>query len=588
MKQKKSRFHPHHGGMVVLILLLILTLGGSPNGAASALPAAGASPEEVLLAGLKNPKMDSGLAALSAATSRESALALAEARGLRLFGDQVQMQIATTLEDLDAAAQAVTEAGGTVTAISQIRPILQGWAPVDSLRSLAGHGAVNYLYAPEQAILLEETDVTATTEALVAMGVPAWHAEGYTGAGVKIAVIDGGFTDYDLLLGSDLPDSVVIKNFVDGEDDSAVNGTTKHGTGCAEIVHDIAPDADLFLIKVGTNLDLEEAVNWLETNHDVDIISTSLGWYNLSPGDGTGFFADLVQQARDDGTFWATAAGNDRQAHWGGSFSDPNSNDWHNFNGSQEVNFFGPGDGSQAQIPAGVLIRVYLRWDDWTNVDQDYDLFLMRWDSGSGDWVEVAFSINVQSGLPGQWPTESIFYITTGSTTSYGIKIQKSNATRAANFELFAPKVDSLDEMLHARSLANLADAPAAMTVAALDVTSPFPQEPYSSEGPANGPGGTASGGFIKPDISAYANVSTESYGTGVFNGTSAATPHVAGAAALVLSSSVANSPDSLESFLTTQAVDMGDPGMDSVFGYGRLYLVHPSFSFLYLPTIIR
>jgi hypothetical protein len=43
-----------------------------------------------------------------------------------------------------------------------------------------------------------------------------------------------------------------------------------------------------------------------------------------------------------------------------------------------------------------------------------------------------------------------------------------------------------------------------------------------------NGPGGTAIGAlFVKPDVSAYANVSTESYGAGVFNGTSSATPHV-------------------------------------------------------------
>ena len=51
------------------------------------------------------------------------------------------------------------------------------------------------------------------------------------------------------------------------------------------------------------------------------------------------------------------------------------------------------------------------------------------------------------------------------------------------------------------------------MTVAALDVTPPYPQEWYSSsEGPANGFGSTAAGDAVNPNIAAFANVSTASY----------------------------------------------------------------------------
>src|SRR5439155_57436 len=81
----------------------------------------------------------------------------------------------------------------------------------------------------------------------------------------------------------------------------------------------------------------------------------------------------------------------------------------------------------------------------------------------------------------------------------YGFIIQRYSSTRNVNFEVFAPKIQTLDEQVHARSLANLADAPDAVTVAALDVHSPYPQESYSSEGPANGPGGTAGGGTPTP-----------------------------------------------------------------------------------------
>lgn len=115
------------------------------------------------------------------------------------------------------------------------------------------------------------------------------------------------------------------------------------------------------------------------------------------------------------------------------------------------------------------------------------------------------------------------------------------------------------------------------MTVAALDVNSPYPQESYSSEGPANGPGGTAGGGAIKPDIAGFANVSTVSYGTtNKFNGTSSATPHVAGAAAVLKGSSPGLTPDQLQSMLQSRVIDIGAPGKDSAFGWGRLNLGAP------------
>ena len=212
-----------------------------------------------------------------------------------------------------------------------------------------------------------------------------------------------------------------MKNFVDGENDSQVNGTTVHGTACAEVVHDIAPSAILYLAKVGTNVDLEEAVNWAKAQN-VKIISTSLGWYNLTPGDGTGFFANLVQSARNAGIFWTTAAGNDRQAHWGGAFSG-DANGYHQFAGSQVVDFFGTGDGSTAYlIPSGYPIRVFLRWDDWSAKNQDYDLYVVRWNGSA--WQIVGSSLTRQTGGAGQTPTEYVGVVTSGSSAPIWLRDQ--------------------------------------------------------------------------------------------------------------------------------------------------------------------
>lgn len=541
-------------------------------------------------------KMDGVLMELAeTAVSTPTSLSPDQFPVLNFHRNRVQVQAATDAAHLEPAIAAFTAAGGEVTAAAFEDTLIQGWLPPAALQTVADEESVFYLRHPIAPTLFEFDD-GATTEALSVINAPAWHSSNYQGAGVKVAIIDGGFSGYKSLLGNDLPATVTPRNFVDGEDPNEIdsNSSSPHGTACAEIVHDIAPLAQLYLIKVGTNIDLQEAVNYA-INQDVDIISTSLGWYNLTPGDGTGQFANMVQQARNAGILWATAASNDREAHWGGLYNDPEGDLIHNFNGSQNVNYFGPGDGTAYLIPAGYGIRVFLRWDDWTQVNQDYDLVLLRQEPGAGGWSVIAVSDNFQNGGPGQTPTEFAFGATSGVDAFYGFAIERYDSNRNVNFEAFAPKVAPLDELLYARSLANLADAPAAMTVAALDVNSPYPQEPYSSEGPTNGPGGAAGGGFIKPDIAAYANVSTISYGTGSgkFNGTSAATPHVAGAAALVMSGFPGYTVDQVQAVLHNRVIDMGAAGKDTIFGYGRLNLGTPPSpvvydEFLYLPVATR
>ncbi len=530
---------------------------------------------------VKNSGMDSALQDLStsAKVSQQSAFDFASSRGISLSDNRVQVQIVTDAAHLDLAIQAVESAGGEVTVVGDNESLFQTWLPIGALETVSMDKNVFFIRQPAPLVLMEDLKAgTYNTEGLAALNGAAWQAVGFNGAGVKIGIIDGGFLGYPTLLGSDLPASVSVKNFVDYESDAQVNGSSPHGTACAEIIYDIAPGATLYLAKIGTNLDLQEAVTWMiDTNH-VDIISTSLGWYNVTPGDGTGEFASLVQTARNAGVIWATAAGNDREAHWGGTYYDPEGDDTHNFNGTQDVNYFGPGDGSGYLIPSGYLFTVAARWDDWVNVNQDFDLYLLRWDGSAWDVVATARIFKLEE--LGRNLLNLPRLLTSGANAVYGFGLVCYTCSRNVNFEVFAPKLDRLDEVVNARSLANLADAPLAFTVAALDVNSPYPQEPYSSEGPTNGPGGTAVGGIVKPDISGFANVSTVSYGiVSKFNGTSSATPHVAGAAALVLSAYPAYTPDQLQAYLQGRAIDMGSAGKDNDFGYGRLNLGTPPIS---------
>ncbi|MCA1829748.1 MAG: S8 family serine peptidase [Myxococcales bacterium] len=54
-----------------------------------------------------------------------------------------------------------------------------------------------------------------------------------------------------------------------------------------------------------------------------------------------------------------------------------------------------------------------------------------------------------------------------------------------------------------------------------------------------------------------------------LFDGTSMATPHVAGALALIWSKNPAAPSKTVESALYNTATDLGAPGYDTTFGYG-------------------
>ena len=547
-----------------------------------ALPAALSleAPEAALPA---HPQLDGALADLAAARDRSTT---ASAAGLRYEDGRVQAHLVFQSGGEAAARAAVVEAGGAVTGV--YGDTLQVWLPPAQLPQLADLPSIDAIRAPDLIVPAEAEALAALSEGVAAANAAAWHTAGWRGQGVRVAVIDGGFQGYTARLGSELPAQVTAKNFVDGQPDSEVDATSPHGTACAEIVHDMAPQAELFLLKISTNIDLSQAVDYA-ISQGVDVISTSLTFTNATPGDGTGQFAAMAQKARNAGILWVTAAGNFRETHWSGGFADGDGDGLHEFGPDIEVNVFGPGSGTAFLIPPGVALTPSIRWNDWTEVDQDLRLLLLRYNGST--FEIVGSSNNPQTGLPGQRPTERISHVTGGSPAVYGVAIQRNTGSQGLHLNLLTPNRE-LDRRVPAMSLGSLADVAAVMTTAAVDVDVPFVREEYSSEGPTNGPGGAASGGARKPDIAAFANVSTASYGARAFNGTSAATPHVAGAAAQLLSAFPTAAPGELQDYLQTNAVDAGTTGPDAQYGHGRLLLGAPPGPWdydkhLFIPSVI-
>lgn len=565
-------------GLIILLCVVVLSpLGGSWAPAASAEntppprpPSSSLSLEPGGLPAKRPPEhasLDHRLALLAQTASGSGE---PPAGGLRLLAGRVQVRIACDATAYEHVRQRIEAGGGEVTGATASGGIIQAWVPPTDLEALADDPRIHRIGLPAVAASLSDPQAGAyTSEGLAAMGAAAWHAAGQRGAGVRVGLIETGFSGYASLCGSELPDAVTVRNFADGEPLTAVEGTTARGTACAEIVHDVAPEAALYLARVETDVDLDEAVQWLIAS-GVDVIVTSLGWLNATPGDGTGYLADIVAEAREAGVLWVSSAGDLRLHHWGGAFADPDDDDLHNFGPSVEIcDYLGA-------IPAGVPIEAYLRWDDWTAVTNDFDFFLLRYNNASASWEVIDSSMEYQNGGAGQTPTEYVAAVSFGEPTYYGLGIARWSATRAVNLEVFAGPY-ALWEPVTARSLPNLADAPLALSVSAVDAAPPYAHEVYSSEGPTNGPGGTASGGLEKPNLAAYDNVSTHAYGSQVppsaFAGAGAAAAHVAGAAALVRGAYPSYTPGQVQSFLEGRAVDMGSAGMDTVYGYGRLSL---------------
>jgi subtilisin family serine protease len=392
-------------------------------------------------------------------------------------------------------------------------------------------------------------------EGVALIGADRWHDAGITGQGVKVGILDCGFRNYQDLLGSELPQQVVAKSFVRGLNDTN-DSPERHGTAVAEIIHEVAPDAQLYFADYGCKAGPVQgnAVKWL-LDQGVQIISNSTGNL-LAPMDGSGPDANLVQQAADQGVLWVNSAGNSAAQHWRGSFVDEDQDQFHEFNN---------GDEALAFRAYGPLAEIALRWNDWRKVDQDFDVLLL-----DSEFNLLARSYNAQAGVKGQRPIEEFEYDGLARGEEYYVAIAANSTDHPVMFDLYIDGPVRLKETSSDHSLNSPADAQTALAVGAVNWQTDEITD-YSSRGPTDDD-------RVKPDIAAPAEVSNLTYeDEGGFGGTSAAAPHVAGAAALVWSANPNFDRQQVWDYLISHVRDYGPPGPDDAYGAGRLQLPEPN-----------
>ena len=140
---------------------------------------------------------------------------------------------------------------------------------------------------------------------------PIWNTRGYTGDGIKVGVIDGGFNGYSALMGSELPVTVVARCYTAigafSQTLSHCESGSVHGTAVAEAIVDIAPDLTLYIANPISKGDLQSTAAWM-VSEGVQIINTSRRWVWDGPGDGTSPYTDsplnTVDSAVASGVIW--------------------------------------------------------------------------------------------------------------------------------------------------------------------------------------------------------------------------------------------------------------------------------------------
>ena len=506
------------------------------------------------------PRMDSRLARVLEAFNSggtSEAVSVAESLDIDMDGEGVRVIVESSSGQSDKARAIAADLGATVEGSHD--GLVQVLVPLAALDALARSGPSQLVRPPLKAIPV------VTGEGVSLTNASGWQAQGLTGAGVKVAVLDLGFQGYQDLLGTELPPTVTAQSFrADGD---ITGGGQPHGAAVAEIVHEMAPGAQMYLANFDTEVELANASQWL-TAQGVTIINASWGYFTSGPGDGTGVVDDVVTESTATGTMWSVAAGNHATQHWSGPFNDQDNNTWHEFQNSPFIDEGNEVRGIFGFLFAGDPVAAELKWDDPFGAScRDYDLYLKRTDDNTGLPITVAASETRQNDggcVPGANPVEQLA-TTVPVTDIYHLTIQKHAAATNANLDLYSAYQD-LEYVVTAGSVLQPGDNPNALTVGAVYWNSPNSIEPFSSLGPTTD-------GRIKPDIAGPDGVSTATYGPSAFYGTSAASPHLAGAAALVKQRLPCYTPAQMKAFLETNVVDLGPAGKDNTFGSGRLSL---------------
>ena len=485
----------------------------------------------------------------------------------------------------DRMLKRIAGLGGSVKYASARNQSILATIPLTSLEALAADPSVRHVAPAARAI----TNVGAlTSQGYISHKANQVVAMGANGTGVKVGVLSDSVDALAMLIATgDLPAGTTV---VPGQD--GIPGSSE-GTAMMEIVHDLAPGAQLFFATAFASPEsMADNIRTLRFVYGCDIIVDDVSWSDEGVfQDGT--IAQAVNDVTASGALYFSSAGNN------GNITNGTSGTWEGD--------FNPGPASAAPLPAGYTLHLFsgaqafnsitnvagvidLQWSDPLNGSgNDYDLFILN---AAGTAVTCA-STDVQNGT--QDPLEECFSASGFAANSRIVVGKKASAAlRALHVDAFFGDsrftiATSGATSGHNAGL-NTVGTAATYWNSAHTGTRPFvggaanPTEIFSSDGPRKifyDPTGAAitpgnvlfgtNGGttLIKPDIAAADGVSAKTPFFLPFFGTSAAAPHAAAIAALIKSAKPGYTNAQILTAIKQTALDIRAAGLDRDSGYG-------------------
>jgi subtilisin family serine protease len=456
--------------------------------------------------------------------------------------------------------------------------MLQAWVPFAKFDELAALNFVNSVTLPDFAVKMTGSVNSEGDAVLRANEVR--NNLGFDGAGVRVGIISDGVDSRSQAQATqDLPAQLTVSQSFPGQGDE--------GTAMLEIVHDLAPAAQLAFAGPRTSLEMAGSIRFLAdtvfAGSGCQIVVDDLGFV-AEPAFQDGLLAQTVNAVAATGTTYLTAAGNIAEEHYEQIYS-PGTMVFQ----QQLINVhdFGAAAGGQSDVTMRVVVAdggeltVVMHWNDPSpGSGNDYDLALLH----AGVDTILAAGADFQTGT--QRPLEvAVFENESGGDISVDLIIVNSDAQpRMLELVMIGGGFAVEQHNISDGSIApGHQAASGAITVGAIFVLDSGVNtiESFSSRGPAriffpqieerakpdiaSVDGGviTGAGGFGQEFPGGSGNIR--------FFGTSAAAPHAAGVAALVLSANPNLTPNQVRNALTGAAVDLGTPGSDHTFGAGRI-----------------
>ncbi|MFH1135740.1 MAG: S8 family serine peptidase [Pseudomonadota bacterium] len=486
----------------------------------------------------------------------------------------------------EANIRALKNAGAAITHISNQYNTVTALVETGALKTIS---ALLFVRRIDEVVKPATNQIdcagATTSEGDVQLKADAARAKyGVDGSGVIVGVLSDSFAtltdptsaDGDIQTG-DLPGAAnpcgqttpvnVIEDYGDvGYDE---------GRAMAQIVHDLAPGAQLAFVTANTGLfQFADNIRKLRTQAKADIIVDDVTYF-AEPIFQDGPVAAAITEVVNDGALYFTSAGNSNAVDGDGNNVSSHEAAAYRpttcpalFNGGEAFEDMGPdchnfdpaGDTPYQQFVLADqgYFRVILSWaEPWYGVETDIDFYVT--DSSNNI---ITYSVNTNTGSAGtQQPIEHVIYQNTSggpiTVRLYITRYEGANAPRL-KYTLFRSR-DILSSLFNASNSTDIfgpsiighSGGEEAMSIAAVPYNDASNPESFTSRGyftvyfgpvtdttPAEALAAPQT--RLKPDVAATDGGANTFFGSeedGVyrFYGTSAAAPHAAAVAALMV-----------------------------------------------------